>query len=163
LAASVGTHLLDEGFLLNVVETGPAQFTGRTGAGRTGNAGSASAAFDLPGGDQLLLASLASVRQTEFEGTDYVGIVADALRRGGHAVPMFLILADGELSDLAALATLRHQCEPAVAFLFGPARALAEGRLADEGWTCVPVDDGARPEDVWRDAARRHSAAMHGG
>lgn len=163
VAASVGTHLLDEGFLLNVVETGPAQFTGRTGAGRAGIAGSASAAFDLPGGDQLLLASLASVRQTELEGTDYVGIVADALRRGGHAVPMFLILADGELTDLAALATLRHQCEPAVAFLFGPARVLAEGSLADEGWTCVPVDDGARPEDVWRDAARRHAAAMHGG
>jgi hypothetical protein len=103
------------------------------------------------------------VRQTEREGTDYVGIVADALRRGGQAVPMFLILADGWLNDLAALATLRHQCEPAVAFLFGQAQALAEGRLADEGWTCVPVDGSARPEDIWRDAARRHSAAMHGG
>jgi len=163
LVASVGAHLLDDGFLVNVVETGPAQFTGRAGAGRNGAASSGSAAFDLPAGDQLLLASLASVRQTEQEGSDYLGVVADGLRRGGRAVPVFLVLADGDLSDLAALATLRHQCEPAVAFLLGPARALAAGRLADDGWACVSVEPGASPAELWREAARQHSAVLRRG
>jgi uncharacterized protein (DUF58 family) len=163
LIASIGTHLLDEGFLVNIVETGPRQFTGRSGAGRTGAVGSAAASFDLPAGDQLLLSSLASVRQSDRETANYLGTISDGLRRGGQAVPMFLVLADGDVSDLPALAAMRHQCEPAVAFLLGSARQFAAERLGEEGWTCVAVDDGAHPADLWREAARRNVAVKRHG
>jgi uncharacterized protein (DUF58 family) len=163
VAASVGGHLLDEGFVVNVVETGPVQFVGRTGAGRSGTHDSPAATFELPGGDQQLLASLAGVRQSDRESSDYLGILADGVRRSGRAVPVFLVLADGELRDADAVSALRTQAEPAVAFLLGAARRLDSGRLAEDGWTCVAVDDDQSVVDAWREAIRSHAAARaHG-
>jgi uncharacterized protein (DUF58 family) len=163
LVAAVGTHLLDAGFVLNVVETGPTQFTGRVGAGRSGVLGSAAASFDLPAGDQLLLASLASVRQRENEGTDYLDILADGLRRSGKAVPVFVVLGDGGLGRVGALAALRSQCDPAVAFVLGASRGEASVQLADAGFTCVPVECDGDLTQAWYEAARLHSEAAHRG
>ncbi|HEY5224229.1 MAG TPA: DUF58 domain-containing protein [Microbacteriaceae bacterium] len=170
LVAALGSHLLNEGFVVNVVETGRVQFSGRTGAGRLGVLGSAAASFELPGGEQQLLANLASVRQVgqsarrhDSDASTAIDILADGLRRGGKAVPVFAVLVDGELTDAAALAAVHHQCEPAVAFLFGGARRSGENALGRAGFTCVSVGPGDNPPAAWQTATRLHAEATHHG
>ncbi|TAM71299.1 MAG: DUF58 domain-containing protein [Microbacteriaceae bacterium] len=170
LVAALGSHLLNEGFVVNVVETGRVQFSGRTGAGRLGVLGAAPASFELPAGEQLLLADLASVRQVDqsagqrdSDASTGIDVLADGLRRGGKAVPVFAVLVDGALTGTAALASVRHQCEPAVAFLFGGARRLDEDELRRVGFTCVPVEPGDDAQRAWQTAARRYAEETHHG
>ncbi|ERK62194.1 hypothetical protein N136_04821, partial [Leifsonia aquatica ATCC 14665] len=61
LIASVGVHLLDQGFAVSAVETAERQLNGRSGAGRSGTLGAMSPTYDLGGADRLLLADLASI------------------------------------------------------------------------------------------------------
>ncbi|WP_308465005.1 DUF58 domain-containing protein [Rathayibacter soli] len=170
LVAALGSHLLNEGFVVNVVETGRVQFSGRTGAGRLGVLGSAAASFELPAGEQLLLANLASVRQVgqsarqrERDASSAGDILADGLRRGGKAVPVFAVLVDGGLSDVTVLASVRHQCDPAVAFLLGGASRLGDDDLVRAGFTCVTVSSGDDPQTAWREASRLYSEATRHG
>uniref|UniRef100_UPI0028D30CFD DUF58 domain-containing protein n=1 Tax=uncultured Leifsonia sp. TaxID=340359 RepID=UPI0028D30CFD len=59
--ASIGVHLLDNGFVVSVVETAQRQLGGRSGAGRSGTLGSSTPTYDVGSADRLLLADLAAV------------------------------------------------------------------------------------------------------
>jgi uncharacterized protein (DUF58 family) len=134
LAASIAVHLLGLGYLVGVAETGRAQLSGN---------------YELPGGDHRLLEQLASVRQRS-EGADDEGTrLAAALRRGGTAAPVFLVLVDGGAETAAAYAPLRPLADPAVAFLVTPAALAARAVLEKAGWLCVPAHQATDAATAW--------------
>ncbi|MBO1740497.1 DUF58 domain-containing protein [Leifsonia sp. TF02-11] len=162
LVASVGVHLLDEGFVLSVVETAPRQLSGRSGAGRTGTLGSMTPTYDRGTADRLLLADLAAVEAGPDLRDDAVAELAAGLRRAGRAVPIFAVLLDGT-PELGSLAALRGMGDPAVAFLADGASPETEDVLVDAGWLCVGFAEGDDPADVWQRALERQRAAVgHG-
>ncbi|CAM5290044.1 DUF58 domain-containing protein [Leifsonia shinshuensis] len=162
LVASVGVHLLDEGFVLSVVETAPRQLSGRSGAGRTGTLGSITPTYDRGTADRLLLADLAAVDATPAARDDAVAELASGLRRAGRAVPIFAVLLDGT-PELGSLAGLRGMGDPAVAFIGAGAAPEVEEVLADAGWLCVPFAAGDDPAECWQRALdRQRTVAGHG-
>ncbi|QNE34514.1 DUF58 domain-containing protein [Leifsonia shinshuensis] len=162
LVASVGVHLLDEGFVLSVVETAPRQLSGRSGAGRTGTLGSVTPTYDRGAADRLLLADLAAVDATADTRDDAVAELASGLRRAGRSVPIFAALLDGS-PELGSLAGLRGMGDPAVAFIGETAGAEVEEVLADAGWLCVPFSVGDDPAECWQRALDRQRAVVgHG-
>jgi len=164
LVASIGVHLLDEGFVVSVVETGERQLSGRSGAGRTGTLGSTTATYDMASADRMLLADLAAVETAVAEREDAVAELGAGLRRAGRPVPVFAVLTGAAPAELGALAALRSMGDPAVAFVGASVPAEAADVLADAGWTCVPFDRGDDPAECWRRAARRQRSgvAAHG-
>ncbi|MGA0566324.1 DUF58 domain-containing protein [Rathayibacter sp. KR2-224] len=156
LAASVGAHLIEQGYVLGVVESAPLQLQGRAGTGRAGLAGLAASAYDPPGGANSLLIGLAGLEQRRRDKTDPAGVLGSALRRNPQAVPTFAILVDGDRDELAALASLRTLCDPAVAFFVGRRPELRE-HFERRGWTCVDVAPGDTPGAAWQRAGIRSS------
>jgi uncharacterized protein (DUF58 family) len=163
LVASVGVHLLDEGFVVSVVETAPRQLAGRTGAGRSGTLGTSTPTYDLGGADQLFLAELAGIVQSTETRDDYVGELSAGLRRSGRAVPVFAVVLDGSLEELGALAALRPMCEPAVAFIGATADPRIAESLAEAGWFCVPLAGATDTLAAWQRAVAWHRAVSHSG
>ncbi|WP_085370362.1 DUF58 domain-containing protein [Leifsonia sp. NCR5] len=163
LVASIGVHLLDEGFVVSVVETGPRQLSGRSGAGRTGTLGAATPTYDVGSADRLLLADLAGIEPSDVPRDDAVAELAAGLRRSGRAVPVFAVLLGGSLNELGALAAVRSMCDPAVAFIGASAPQEVEDVLADAGWLCVPFSGGDDPADSWQRALGRRRAAVNRG
>jgi uncharacterized protein (DUF58 family) len=159
LVASIGVHLLDQGFVVSIVETAPRQLGGRTGAGRTGTLGSSMPTYDVGGADRLLLSDLAGVERLAGRGDEAVSDLAAGLRRAGRTVPVFAALADAS-PELGALAALRPMGDPAVAFISSSAPAAVAEILGDAGWLCVPFSAGDRPDDCWQRALRRQRAAV---
>jgi uncharacterized protein (DUF58 family) len=163
LVASIGVHLLDEGFVVSVVETGRRQLSGRSGAGRTGTLGSVTPTYDVGSADRLLLADLAALEPTAEERDDAVAELAVGLRRSGRAVPVFATLLGGTLDELGALAAVRPMCDPAVAFVGASAPADVADVLGDAGWLCVTFRAGEDPADCWQRAlTARRSAVQRG-
>jgi len=160
LAASIGAHLIEQGFVLGVAETAPLQLQGRSGAGRAGLAGLPVTAYDPPAGAQSLLTGLAGIRQRARQNSDPAGVLGAALRRNTQAVPTFAVLVDGDHDELAAVASRGSMGDPAVAFFIGSRPDLRE-IFEDRGWTCVDADAGERPHEIWRRAGIR-SQAHHG-
>lgn len=160
LVASIGVHLLDEGFVVSVVETGDRQLSGRSGAGRTGTLGSTSATYDLGSADRMLLADLAAVEPSPTTREDAVAELGAGLRKAGRPVPVFAVLAGPAPAELGALAALRSMGDPAVAFagVSTPAEALEV--LADAGWLCVTFEAGDDPADCWQRALSRQRARV---
>jgi uncharacterized protein (DUF58 family) len=159
LVAAIGVHMLEAGYVVGVVETAGRQLTGVTGAAARGAAAAGAAFFDQAAGEQLLLASLAAVRQVRARRQDRIDLFAAALRRGNRAVPAFAVLADGLGEQAGAIAALRALCGPAVAFLCGPNAARGEQVLDDAGWTTVLVEAGEPVESAWSRAVARHGGA----
>ncbi|MFF1572424.1 DUF58 domain-containing protein [Leifsonia sp. NPDC058292] len=163
LVASIGVHLLDQGFVVSVVETASRQLSGRSGAGRTGTLGSATPTYDLGSADRQLLADLAAVDQEREGRDDAVAELAAGLRRSGRAVPVFAMLAGGTVDELGALAALRPMCDPAVAFVAAAASSSVGEVLAEAGWLVVPFAAGEDAADCWQRALQGHRAAvLHG-
>lgn len=154
LAASVGAHLIEQGYVLGVVESAPLQLLGRAGTGRAGLAGLAVSAYDPPGGGNALLIGLAALEQRRRETTDPAGVLAAALRRNPQAVPTFVVVVDGDRDELAAVASLRMLCDPAVAFFVADRPDVRE-RFERRGWTCVDVVPGDAPSIAWQRAGIR--------
>jgi uncharacterized protein (DUF58 family) len=163
LVASIGIHLLDEGFVVSVVETASRQLAGRTGAGRSATLGTSTPTYDLGGADQLLLAELAGVVQSTRSRDDYVGELSAGLRRSGRAVPVFAVLLDGSLDELGALGALRPMCEPAVAFIGATAGPAVVDALREAGWFCVPLEGADDTLAAWKRTLVRHRAVSHSG
>lgn len=163
LVASVGVHLLDEGFVVSIVETGPRQLGGRTGAGRTGTLGSITPTYDLGGADRLLLSDLASIDQTSEPRDDAVSELSAGLRRSGRAVPVFAMLLAGSNDELGALASVRSMADPAVAFVGTRADPAVVEILSDAGWICVPFSAAAGTVAAWQQALSRHRLAVQRG
>ena len=163
IVASVGVHLLDEGFVVSVVETGRRQLSGRSGAGRTGTLGSATPTYDVGSADRLLLADLAALERGAEDRDDAVAELAAGLRRSGRAVPVFAVLLGGSLDELGALAAVRPMCDPAVAFVGASAPPEVADALGDAGWLCVGFQAGEDPADCWlRALSARRSAVQRG-
>ena len=159
LVASIGVHLLDEGFVVSVVETGERQLSGRTGAGRTGTLGSTTATYDTGGADRMLLADLAAVDASRAERDDAVAELGAGLRKAGRAVPVFAVLA-GAPGELGALASLRSMGDPAVAFVAESVPADVVDVLGDAGWLCVTFRAGDDPGQCWQRALHRQRATV---
>ena len=159
LVASIGVHLLDEGFVVSVVETGERQLSGRSGAGRTGTLGSTSATYDTGSADRMLLADLAAVESSPTERDDAVSELGAGLRKAGRPVPVFAVLA-GAPGELGALASLRSMGDPAVAFVAESVPADVVEVLADAGWLCVTFRAGDDPAECWQRALHRQRARV---
>ncbi|MGO4299869.1 DUF58 domain-containing protein [Leifsonia sp. RAF41] len=160
LVASIGVHLLDEGFVVSVVETGDRQLSGRSGAGRTGTLGSVTATYDMGSADRMLLGDLAAVETSASARDDAVSELGAGLRKAGRPVPVFAVLAGAAPAELGALASLRSMGDPAVAFVATSTPVEAVEVLADAGWLCVTFEAGDDPADCWQRALRNQRARV---
>jgi uncharacterized protein (DUF58 family) len=131
--ASLGIHLEEAGFRVEIEETGPAQIE------QIGERWEGGRRIDR------FLTSLAGVGLATPPAGD---ISAPAASRG----PLFALISDAE--DLTAdwLARRRRSAGVAIAFAVDPRPELTE-RLVDAGWSCVPVGADDALADVWRDLA----------
>jgi uncharacterized protein (DUF58 family) len=141
LVASVATHLLDLGYLVGVHETGERQLSG---------------SYELPGGDQLLIAQLAGVERTREQRGDWAARLSVSLRAGSAASPTFLVLVDGDASVWRELAPLCRFADPAVAFLMTHTARGARETLEAAGWDCVDVDETTDASAAWASAMTVH-------
>jgi len=153
LVASIAVHLLGIGYLVGVHETGQRQLTG---------------AYELPGGDHVLMSELAAVEQSGEAGQtgdgDFAGRFAAAVRTGMAASPVFLVLVDGDPRAWPELGALRRFADPAIAFLMTPAAAGARAALEAAGWVCVVPDETTDAAAAWSAAASaQHSSAATAG
>ncbi|MFP3465028.1 DUF58 domain-containing protein [Leifsonia sp. SIMBA_070] len=160
LVASIGVHLLDEGFVVSVVETGDRQLSGRSGAGRTGTLGSTTATYDSGSADRMLLADLAGVETSVRARDDAVAELGAGLRKAERAVPVFAVLAGTAPAELGALASLRSMGDPAVAFVGSSSPAETADILADAGWLCVRFEAGEDPAECWQRALHRQRSRV---
>ncbi|MCY7403045.1 MAG: DUF58 domain-containing protein [Cryobacterium sp.] len=165
LAASVGVHLLEAGYRLEVIELGASQLMPNGQQSIGGLHGDVPATFRAPGGDRALLEALASVvpvpwpsRGARLVASRRVPMRA-ALRSAQVSVPTFAMLvsvSDADVDDLVALA--RH-CEPAVAFVQRTVAAAARERLQDAGWRTLALTTIDDLDETWNDLSGERGAS----
>ncbi|WP_166806394.1 DUF58 domain-containing protein [Cryobacterium serini] len=159
LAASVGVHLLDAGYRLEVIELGASQLLPGDQQTLGGMHGDVPATFRAPGGDRALLEALASVvpvpwpaRGARLSAKRRAPVRA-ALRNAQLSLPTFAMLvtvSDADVDDLVAL--VRH-CEPAIAFVQRTVSGVARERLRDAGWRCLELAAADDLVDAWNDVS----------
>ena len=164
LAASVGVHLLDAGYRLEVIELGASQLLPGNQQTLGGLHGDVPAIFRAPGGDRAMLEALASVvpvpwpsRSARLAAGRRVPVRA-ALRGAQPAVPTFALLVSVSEADVDALVALARHCEPAVAFVQRTVGTPARERLQDAGWRCVELATADDLEDAWNDVSGERGA-----
>lgn len=161
LVASVGVHLIDAGFRLDLVELGPSQLAQGAGTGRGGLRGDAAVEFQATGGMRLLLEGLAGV--VPLEPVPAVRAEPAAALSRGYApqspLPTFAVLVDIDEQDAAELAALGSGARPAVAFILDTMRPASIETLRGAGWRCVPVRSARDIPAAWLDSARAQGAA----
>lgn len=147
--ASIGVHLLEAGYRLEVIELGQSQL-------RADGPGSDAAALhgDVPAtytglhGDRVLLEGLAGIVPV---AAPVDGSPAGPRRTESSAdrgfEPTFAILSAVDDQDVHTLDVLRVHADPAVAFVLDTVSEEMIDRLADSGWLCVAVH---REEDFGR-------------
>lgn len=131
MTASLGMHLEANGFQVAIEETAMPQIDQ---LGERWEGGRRAEGF---------LTSLAAVRLLDRPAAELAGAVPDT------AGPLFALMADPEDATLDWMLRRRRGADLAVAFAVG-ARDEALERLADAGWTVVPVTSTAVPGDAWR-------------
>ncbi|WP_395242867.1 DUF58 domain-containing protein [Agromyces sp. MMS24-K17] len=138
LVASIGSHLLGQGFQLRVdAVADPAQ-----GALAPGAAGG----YRMPGGDRVLLEDLARLAP-EPTHAKAVGRATPAVAAasGETRVPGYAVLVDPDAADVQQLVALRAGFSPAVAFVLDSVRASLVDALEESDWRIVRV---RRPADI---------------
>jgi hypothetical protein len=164
LAASVGVHLLDAGYRVEVIELGASQLLPGGEQSHGGLHGDAPAVYRAPGGDRMLLEGLASVvpvpwpRRSERSATARRVPVRVALRGAQLSLPTFAILASVSETDVDDLVALGRHREPAVAFVTSTVAAPARDRLQEAGWRCVEIETADDLEAAWRGVPRERGA-----
>ncbi len=133
MAASLGMHLEANGFEVAIEETAAAQIEQ---LGERWEGGRRAEGF---------LTSLAAVRLLDRP------IAEPATTAPENAGPVFAMMGDPEDATLDWLIRRRRGADLAVAFTV-EAREAAVERLADAGWTVVPVTPEAAPGEAWRAA-----------
>lgn len=158
--ASIAIQLLESGFRLDVIETGPSQLSSGGGENshgglRGGLRGDAPCSFRTPGGDRALLEGLANLQLPWPTPRVEAGEApaGSALRTSSH-LPAFAVLIDIDEEETNALAALRPSCEPAVAFVLDTMRRSAIEALIDAGWHCVELRSPQHIPDAWAEAER---------
>jgi uncharacterized protein (DUF58 family) len=151
LAASVGIHLLDGAFRLQVVELGPSQLNPGLAQSRGGLHGDAPSAFRSPGGDRLLLEGLANVVPVDRLGRgDYpVQAPSSGAGAGSGNIPAFAVLVAPDEQDATALAALRGHFSPALALVLDTVSRKSREVLQDAGWQCVGVRSARDITPAW--------------
>ncbi|WP_104084319.1 DUF58 domain-containing protein [Cryobacterium sp. Y11] len=161
LAASVGVHLLDAGYRVEVSELGASQLL--PGGEQTRGAeqalgglhGDVPAVYRAPGGDRMLLESLASVvpvpwpSRSERIAAARRAPVRAALRGAQLSLPTFAMLASVSEADVDDLVALARHCEPAVALVARTVVARARERLQEAGWRCVELQTAEDLPGAW--------------
>jgi hypothetical protein len=153
LVASIGPHLIDQGYSLSVVETGRAQIEGGRGSEAASTGG-----FSLPFGPELLLAALAPLRWEDTADPGFGDEIARGLRTANGSAPLFAVLGEGASAGRTdALVGLGRSASPSVAILTGTAASAAD--FAEAGWLVVVAEAGESVTDIWS----RALAASGGG
>lgn len=134
MIGSVGIHLHRSGFLVQIIETGPAQIA------PLGDATQGS------GQDSEFLLSLAGVRMV-----DPVSLarVQDNARAQNTLGPIFAVVADPAPDALAWIIAQRRAYESGVVFVLDTGADYISHAFVNAGWTCVPVRDTDDPAVVW--------------
>lgn len=165
LAASVGVHLLDAGYRLEVIELGASQLLPGDQQTLGGLHGDVPATFRAPGGDRALLEALASVvpvpwpsRSARLAAERRVPVRA-ALRGAQPVLPTFALLVSVSEADVDGLVALARHCEPAVAFVQRTVGAPARERLQGAGWRCVELASADDLEEAWNDVSGERGAS----
>jgi uncharacterized protein (DUF58 family) len=183
LTASIAVHLLESGFRVEMIETGPAQLvppplapsrasasarrmSADPDAGRRGGLrGDDPVSFAGPEGSHTLLDALARITQRDHINSGRAAAGGDAGPRptgpAGDQIPTFAVLVDTDPGDTADLVALRPLSRPAVAFVFDSADPAAVHLLAEAGWHCVWMT-GSTPVDAAWLAATRDEGERHG-
>ncbi|MDJ0337257.1 DUF58 domain-containing protein [Cryobacterium sp. PH31-O1] len=168
LAASVGVHLLDAGYRLEVIELGASQLLPSDQQTLGGLHGDVPATFRAPGGDRSLLEALASVVPVPWPSRNSRSArlaaerrapVRAALRGAQPVVPTFALLVSVSEADVDGLVALARHCEPAVAFVQRTVGSPARQRLQDAGWRCVELATTDGLEEAWNDVSGERGAS----
>jgi len=157
VVASIGTHLLDAGLKLQVVETGPSQLAPGAGQNRGGLNGDAPFACHAIGGDRELLEGLANVVAARSVTTPSSAASSGGSADGGQ-LPTFAVLVALSPEDAARVAAIRNQCQPAIAFLLETMSPAARAVIRDAGWLCVDVRSERDISAAWDDALGRRES-----
>ncbi|KQP01323.1 DUF58 domain-containing protein [Leifsonia sp. Leaf264] len=160
MAASIGIHLLDAGFRLDVIETGSSQLSPAADRIRGGLRGDTPTPYRLPAGDRDLLEGLANL-QLPAAGSDRdtrADSPGSAIRNPGSRLPTFAVLIDVDVREAQELAALRPYCEPAVAFVIDTVAAVVVEQLEDAGWRCVPLRNTRGIAEAWEQTGRDRRA-----
>jgi uncharacterized protein (DUF58 family) len=156
LAASVGAHLLDGGFRLNVAELGASQLAPGLDRERGALNGDMPTAFRAPGGDRQLLEGLANLMPIHRQEADVATGASWVASRGASSqLPAFAILIDINDADAAGLASVRGHCEPAVAFTVGTVRRDMLEYLTNAGWQCITVTSSREITAAWSEVQQQ--------
>jgi uncharacterized protein (DUF58 family) len=160
VAASVGMHLLDENFRLQVIELGASQLAPGAVQTRGGLHGDAPSSFRAPGGDRLLLEGLANLVPVERPDPDAAraNLPRGAARGLNGQVPAFAVLVDVNDEDATDLAVLRGHYQPAVVFTLDTMAHRAVEILQDAGWHCIPVRTPRDIPEAWNQVQRERGA-----
>jgi hypothetical protein len=160
VAASVGVHLLDLDFRLQMIEFGASQLAPGEAQTRGGLHGDAPRWFRAPGGDRLLLEGLANLVPVERAHQEPGrGSSPRGTARGvGGQVPAFAVLVDVDDEDVTNLSALRRHCQPAIAFVVDTVAHRQVAALQDAGWHCVRVRTVRDIPDAWSRGQQERSA-----
>ncbi|GEP26652.1 DUF58 domain-containing protein [Cryobacterium levicorallinum] len=160
LAASVGVHLIDAGYRLEVIELGASQLVPGGEQTLGGLHGDVPASYRALGGDRALLEGLASVvpvpwpsRSARLAASRRVPVRA-ALRGAESSLPTFALLVSLSEADVDDLVALARHCDPAITFVQRTVVAVARERLQEAGWRCLEVASIDDLETVWNDVNR---------
>jgi uncharacterized protein (DUF58 family) len=153
-AASIGLHLLGEGFQLRFIET--AQATVPAGAAPPRANGAPS--YVLPGGDERLLLHSARTSLSDADGDfEFRSLLVDSVLAPGELPPVFAVvgrLSEAHVSQLGAFA---RNSSFAVAFIVVPETASDDppwalsmkDELESAGWTVRLANPGDGPNEIW--------------
>lgn len=130
LTASLGMHLQRNGFLVQVIETGPPQLT----------------SLERP---EEFLESLASVALTD-ESAGELSLLRGVARPDRSQGSVFAILSDAEPATVERLVAQRRSFDLAVAFLVWPRYPELSRTLTAAGWICVRSDPRDAVDTAWR-------------
>jgi uncharacterized protein (DUF58 family) len=141
LCASLSVHLVERGFVVEVLETGASQ---------------------LPPVDRLdeFLHSLAAVQLTE-EPADRMRLLGGMARPDQSQGSLFAILSDSDPDLVGRLIAQRSSFDLAVAFLVDSWASPHFESLRSAGFLCVPAHPGDSIEDAWLTVGSEQESA-HG-
>jgi len=127
--ASLGVHLSRNGFLVQVIETAPAQL----------------ASLEHP--DEFL-ESLASVSLSA-QPPEELSLLRGVQRPDRSQGSVFAVLSDADAATVERLGAQRHAFDLAVAFLVAPRQLALARTLTEAGWLCVTVQVDDPVDSAW--------------
>ena len=155
MAASVGSHLLEEGFLVRCTQVADPERGIISGAAFGGT-------YRMPAGDRMLLEDLARLdtpgQSLGSRAEPPAGIAESRARAREARGPGFAVLVEPDDHDVQNLIALRPSFEPAVVFAVEGVSRLLLDRLEDADWHVVRVSRPALIGAAWVATGATHAA-----